>query len=130
MNSTRIGNFAPSTGRVPDRAAYQPWTFGNFDPPPGVVRGARWFSGFAFSPYGIRKVDLLFDDGRIVVPTTLIPDDKLARQFAPYSQTPNPRFIAKLTRPAGLPRDSDVQALVTDGRGRQLRLQFYFIRWE
>ena len=94
------------------------------------MAGDRWFSGFAFSPYGIRGVELLFDDGRIVVPATLIPDDKLARQFPPYPQTPRPRFIAKLARPEGLARDTDVQALVTDGRGQQLRLQFYFITWE
>jgi len=129
----RIGRFPrlPNPeSRIPNPVSYQPWTFGNFDSPPGFVRGDRWFSGFAFSPYGIRRVELLFDDGRIVVPATLIPDDKLARQFPPYPQTPRPRFIAKLARPEGLARDTDVQALVTDGRGQQLRLQFYFITWE
>ncbi|HSP33206.1 MAG TPA: hypothetical protein VLU46_02700, partial [Thermoanaerobaculia bacterium] len=128
------GDWVYRFGRGPhrelDMASYQPWTFGYFDPPQGPEEGSRWFSGFAFSPYGIRKVDLLFDDGRVIVPATLIADDKLARQFAPYPQTPKPRFIAKFDKPAGLARDTTVQALVTDGRGEQLRLQFYFIRWE
>ncbi len=129
----RIGRFARPANpgsQIPNPKTPQSWTFGNFDMPQYEVRGSRWFAGFAFSPHGIRKVDLLFDDGRIVVPTTLIPDEKLASQLAPVPQTPKPRFIAKLTRPDGVPRDTPVQAVVTDGRGEQLRLQFYFIRWE
>ncbi|HSP14336.1 MAG TPA: hypothetical protein VLV78_06265 [Thermoanaerobaculia bacterium] len=110
---------------------YNPFTFGFFDPPPGFVRGPRFFSGYAFSPYGIRKIEFLFHDGRVRVPAILVTDDRLVRRFPPYPRTPKPRFVLSMPkRPDGVPVDTDVQAIVTDGRGEQLRLQFYWITWE
>ncbi len=113
------------------KPVYNPFTFGFFDPPPGFVRGARMFSGFAFSPYGIRSAELLFHDGRVRVPAALIEDERLVRRFPPYRQTPKPRFVLSMPkRPNGVPAETDVQAVITDGRGETQRLQFYWITWE
>jgi hypothetical protein len=114
-----------------DFDVHNDFTFGFFDPPPGLMRGHGFFSGYAFSPYGIRSVDLLFEDGRARVPAQLIPDEKLVARFPSYPQTPKPRFVLYLeNRPDGVPANTDVQAIVTDGRGQQLRLQYYWITLE
>ena len=99
------------------------WTLGYFGPPV-PVRGGAFFSGYAWSPYGVRGVDLLFEDGHVRVPAILVADPKLT-QFGP-----KPRFVSALKkRPDGVSFDSDVQAVVTDGRGREKRLQYYWITW-
>ena len=100
------------------------WTFGNFDRPP-ALRGAAFFSGYAYSPWGIRGVDLLFEDGSVRIPAILVADPKL-KQFGA-----KPRFVSSLlTRPDGVSVESDVQAVVIDGRGQRKRLQFYWITWQ
>ena len=98
------------------------WTLGYFGPP--VTDRGAFFSGYAWSPYGIRGVDLLFEDGRVRVPAILVADPKLT-QFGP-----KPRFVSALEkRPEGVSVDSDVQAEVIDGRGQRKRLQYYWITW-
>lgn len=108
-------------------------TFGTLDTPaPGAtIRGAGWFSGWAFSPDGIRGVDVLLDQGRIRIPAELREDAGLSRGFHWYPNVPKPRFIASLPRrPAGVPRDTDLQVEITDGRGAKTRLEGRWVRWE
>ncbi|HEY3054610.1 MAG TPA: hypothetical protein VGK31_01630, partial [Thermoanaerobaculia bacterium] len=104
---------------VVGRPVRTPWTVGSFDPPSGFARGPRVFSGFASSPFGIRGAELLFEDGRVRVPAGVVPDNR------------GVRFICSLAgRPPHVPVDTDVQAVITDGRGEKRRLQFYWITWE
>ncbi|HEX9161284.1 MAG TPA: hypothetical protein VF980_06215 [Thermoanaerobaculia bacterium] len=106
-----------------------PWTFGWLDPPNVGKQGNAFFTGYALSPYGVRGVDLLFDDGRVRIPAILIADVRVARAFPFYgASTPKPRFVSSLQhRPEGVPPESDVQAEIIDGRGARTRLQFYWI---
>lgn len=114
------------------KPVFTPWTFGFFDRPPGHVRGAAFFTGFALSPYGVRGVDLLFDGGRVRIPAILIADMKIAPKFPFYgASTPKPRFVSSLQkRPDGVPVETDVQAEITDGKGEKQRLQFYRMKWD
>ena len=106
-------------------------TFGAMDPPPQLVRGSASFSGFAFSPHGIRAVDLLFENGAVRITTDLVPDRALSTTFPVYPQTPRPRFVRKIgQRPPGVSRETDVQVEITDGRGRRIRLTNFWFRWE
>lgn len=106
-------------------------TFGHLDAPQVLYRGKAFFSGYTFSPYGIRKVDLLFEAGRVRVPATLIEDKRLSALFPFYPRTPKPRFVAGLSsRPPGVSTDTDIQAEVVDGRGKHVLLPFYWFRWE
>ncbi len=109
---------------------YNSDTFGWFDPPPKLISGGGKFSGYAFSPWGIRGVDLLFEQGSVRVPARLVPDQTTERIFPWYPKTPNPRFFVSLPRrPQGVDEESDVQAEIIDQRGRRKRLEFFWITW-
>jgi hypothetical protein len=106
-------------------------TFGFTEPVPAKIRGRAFFSGWALSPHGIRKVDLLFENGARRVRATLIEDRRLSAAFPWYPLTPRPRFVVELSsRPEGIPRKTDVQAEVTDGRGNVTRLENLWFEWE
>ena len=108
-------------------------TFGILDdPPPGAdLPGKAWFSGWALSPYGIRKVEILVNNGGIRLPTTLIAEPALKAQFPWYDATPKPRFVAGFDqRPKGVWLDTDVQVEITDGRGEVTLLEDRWITWK
>ena len=87
-------------------------------------------TGFAFSAYGIREVNLLFNNGGIRIPTRLQPDAALSRTFHWYDATSAPRFIADLSkRPFGIWRDTDVQVEIIDGRGERVLLDDIWVIW-
>jgi hypothetical protein len=107
-------------------------TFGFMEPVPERIRGSARFSGWAMSPYGIRKVDLLFGNGAVPVPTALVEDQRLSAAFHWYPETARPRFVVELPRrPDGLTSSkTDVQAEVTDGRGHVIHLENLWFEWE
>lgn len=107
-------------------------TFGTLDMPlPGQTAGpGLWLSGYAFSPAGVRGVDLLFEQGRVRIPAILIADPDLSRRFPWYPQVPRPRFVSSLVkRPPGVREETDVQVEIIDGAGRATRLEDRWIRW-
>ena len=57
-------------------ATYNEDTFGALLLPTGheTLKGSATFSGVALSPFGIREVNLLFENGRVRLPATLKPD--------------------------------------------------------
>lgn len=107
-------------------------TFGALDFPPrdAVFRGKAMFSGYALSPHGVRRVDLLFNNGRIRLPTELRPEASLHEVFPWYPSVLRPRFVANFdTRPPGVWEQTDVQVEITDGRGEKTRLWPLFLTW-
>lgn len=111
---------------------YSASTFGLLDnPQPGEhIKAASLFSGWALSPWGIRKVDLLFDNGQVRYPTMLLEEKGLKDGFPWYPKTPRPRFVAYFpSRPANVRRDTDVQVEITDGRGQRTLLEGRWIDW-
>jgi hypothetical protein len=110
---------------------YNSDTFGSLDPVPPVIRGGVQLAGYAFSPHGIRKVDLLFEQGSVRIPTAFLPDSNVSALYPWYPQTPRPRFVARLTeRPPGVRVETDVQFEITDGRGRVKLMGERWFRWE
>jgi hypothetical protein len=94
-----------------------------------ILHGA-FFSGYALSPYGIRRVDLLFDNGGRRYPATQAADAGLSRLLPWYDATPKPRFFAGFaTRPPGVREVTDVQVEIEDGNGRVTRLLSHPFRW-
>src|SRR5260370_15212138 len=92
--------------------------------PDGIVPARTVISGFAFSPYGIRAVNLLVNNGAIRLPTELRADAELSRQFPWYPKTDRPRFVARFDRrPAGVWPDTDIQPEIIDGRGNRVLLE-------
>ncbi|HEU4522326.1 MAG TPA: hypothetical protein VFT12_10005 [Thermoanaerobaculia bacterium] len=106
-------------------------TFGFLQPPPDVARGPAAFSGWALSPHGVRKVDLLFQNGAVRVATRLRAHDRLSAEMPWYPQTPQPWFEVTLpARPEGVRPDTDVQVEILDGRGKRTLLPPLWFRWE
>jgi hypothetical protein len=111
---------------------YSATTFGLLDHPLSGehISASTLVSGWAFSPWGIRKVDLLFDNGQVRYPTTLLEEKGLKDAFPWYSRTPRPRYVAYFpSRPANVRRDTDIQVEITDGRGQRTLLEGQWIDW-
>jgi hypothetical protein len=111
---------------------YNASTFGVLQFPQSgeTIRRGAFFSGYALSPYGIKRVDLLFDNGAVRLPATLIADPGLSRLYPWYDATPLPRFVAGFpTRPPGVRAETDVQVEIEDGKGGVTRLLSHVFVW-
>src|SRR5437762_275923 len=107
-------------------------TIGIFDYPRwgDHIEGPALFSGWALSPYGIRKVEFLLDNGQVRIPARLIEDKGVSHGLPWYSATPRPRFIASFDRrPKNVRPDTDVQVEITDGQGNKTVLDGRPIDW-
>jgi hypothetical protein len=89
---------------------------GGIDYPQGsTMRGEGYVSGWAKSPYGVRAVEVVFENGSIRYPAGRIGE----------------RFIVSIpARPAAIHRDTDFQVEILDGRGVRTRLDPRWVRWE
>lgn len=111
---------------------YNESAFGTLDYPRAneLVRGEALFSGWVFSPWGIRRVNLLFDNGGVRLPATLVAEPALSRAFPWYDATTRPRFLASFPRrPANIRSDTDVQVEIIDGRGTRVLLEGRWFYW-
>lgn len=114
------------------RRTFNEETFGflNYPQPGETLRGGSFFAGFAFSPYGIRRVDFLFNNGAVRIPAMLQPDARLSREYPWYGATPLPSFVGGFDRrPPNVRPHADVQVEITDGRGRKTRLEDRWFEW-
>ena len=115
------------------RQTYNSGVFGVLEQPGGYERiGARgaFFSGYAFSPYGIRSVTLLLQNGRVRITPILFEQPALRQRYPWYDATVKPRFERELVeRPAGVRERTDVQTEIVDGRGQRILLEDRFLIW-
>jgi len=86
-------------------------------------------SGFAFSAYGIREINLLMNDGGLRLPTRLQDDPALRKDFPWYDATTQPRFIAEFSNVKGILPLTDVQVEIVDGRGNRTLLEDRWVGW-
>jgi hypothetical protein len=126
--------FKPEAGPpfMPERHMFSDAAFGVLDEPvPNArVQGMTTFSGWALSPYGVREVNLLFNNGLVRRKATLAPNPYLHEIFPFYSATTHPAFsITFKERPPEIWPFTDVQTEIIDGHGRRVLLQDRFIRW-
>jgi hypothetical protein len=133
----RLGGGDGSSSPLLDRflagnATNNPGTFGVLDPSAGgTVPGRARFSGWALSPFGVRKVDLLFENGQVRIPTELVGDRMVSRTYPSYGSAGRPRFQASFERrPRNIRRETDVQVEITDGRGEKTLLEDEWIEWK
>jgi len=105
--------------------------FGFLDTPgPGARMGSRpFFSGFAISPHGVARVDLLLANGKVRIPTQLLPEPPTAALF-PWYPAERPRFVvAPARRLDGVEEKTDVQVEIVDRRGVRTRLEDRWFTW-
>lgn len=101
---------------------------GALDAPPGEhrFRGAARFHGWASSPYGVKRVDLWFDNRGVRYPARIV--------TIPYERCPGAppvRFELDFPeRPRDVRPKTDVQVEITDGRGRKAVLDDRWFSWE
>ncbi|HYO77390.1 MAG TPA: hypothetical protein VE010_13085 [Thermoanaerobaculia bacterium] len=103
-------------------------TFGHLDMPRpnDVVYGKLKVAGWALSPWGIRRVDLRFANGTVVVPADLVSRADVTAEYPWYPMTVNAGFYKELDAPVG----SDLQVEIIDGRGKRRRLENIWFTWE
>jgi hypothetical protein len=92
--------------------------------------GPQTITGFALSPDGVVRVDVLLADGRVRIPAqfTPRPDIDAAHPWYPH---PHPSgFTLSLPQPPpGVPRQTDLQIEIVDSRNRRTRLPDVFVQW-
>jgi hypothetical protein len=89
-------------------------TTGTLDELPQYFRYKARFTGTARSTYGVRQVNLLFDNGGVRLP----------------ARFDGNRFVAEFAqRPENIARDTDVQVEIIDGRGERTLLEGRWFWW-
>ena len=113
--------------------SYNESTFGVMDDPKPftLVGNNAIFSGWALSPWGVREVNVLFENGGVRYPATLRAEPALNAEIPWYDATTRPRWIAQFPRrPWNVGFDSDVQIEIVDGRGERTLLEGRWFWWK
>jgi hypothetical protein len=112
-------------------STYNEDTFGALViPQTTALKGAATFSGIALSPFGIREVNLLFNNGMLRLPATLKADPQTSHWYRWYDATSKPAFSREFaSRPKNIPPITDVQVEIIDGRGARKLLDDRWIEW-
>jgi hypothetical protein len=86
-------------------------------------------SGWALSPNGIRRVDVEVGSRKETYVAQMVPRPDVSARYPWYGSAPSGFRLIVPKRPKGLPRETDVQVIVTDGAGKVLRLRDVLITW-
>ena len=114
-------------------ATYMGRSFGVVDKPHGdeTINGPLTVTGWALSPNGIANVDVLLHNGMYRYHTTPASRLDVKSKFPWYPRVRNAGFTITFPRkrPRGVPRWTDVQVEIIDGRGLRTRLPDIVIQW-
>ena len=99
-------------------------------PAGGTFRGDVIVRGWAFAPAGIADVNLLLDNGRVVVRADREKRDDARATLPWYPNDPTPGFTKTFAAPIrGISGDTDLQVEVIDKRGVRVRGVPFWFRW-
>ncbi len=114
------------------KATYNETTFGLVGPPEPEqeTSGPLTVRGWALSPEGVSRVVVRVHSGKYLYQARLEPRPDVSARFPWYPKTPRAGFVATLpNRPKGLPRLTEVQVEITDGRGNVTRFPDCLVTW-
>jgi hypothetical protein len=107
-------------------------TFGRLAQPTpySETKGALDVTGLAMSPYGVRRVTALVDNGRYRFDVPLYERADYTSAYPFYPQSPRPAFALRIPqKPKGLWKYTDLQIEIVDGRGHATLLPDVAITW-
>jgi len=113
--------------------SYNESSFGvvDYPHPYELVGNNALISGWALSPWGIRQVNVLLENGGVRYPAKLMPEPALHDALPWYDATTRPRFVAQFPRrPWNVGFDTDVQVELIDGRGKRTLLEGRWFWWK
>jgi hypothetical protein len=114
-------------------ATYMGRPFGVVDTPHSdeTINGPLTVTGWALAPNGIDHVDVLLHNGMHHFQTTSTSRFDVQTKFPWYPRVRNPGFTITFPhkRPRGVPRWTDVQVEIIDGKGGRTRLPDVVIDW-
>jgi len=115
------------------QATYMARSFGVVDTPHSddTINGPLTVTGWALSPNGINGVDVLLHNGLFRYHTTPTDRFDVKTKFPWYPRVRRAGFTVTLPdkRPRGVPRWTDVQAEIIDGKGGRTRLPDIVLNW-
>lgn len=95
------------------------------------VKGKLHVSGWALSPFAIKRVTVLLDDATVRVDAALVDRPDVSQRYVWYYFVPKPGFLAVIDpRPRGVPRSTNVQVEIEDEGGRVVRTEAVVIDWD
>jgi len=114
------------------QSTYSTATFGYLGTPRNgdeVFKELR-VAGWAFSPRGLKRVNVLIDGGNVRLPAELVENGDAKALFPWYYETPRPGFVALIPkRPKNVPKNTDIQVELIDGSGKATRLSDVTLTW-
>jgi len=115
------------------QSTYMSRTFGVVDKPHGdeTIKGPLTVTGWALSPNGITSIDVLLHNGMHRYHTGPASRIDVKTRFPWYARIRDPGFTMTFPRkrPHGVPRLTDVQVEIIDGKGLRTRLPDIVINW-
>jgi len=96
--------------------------------PSPIVRGPLTISGWALAPAGVKRVNLRFANGRVVVRATRVVRPDVNALFPWYTHDPQAGFTATID--AGIRGDTDLQIEIVDNNGRTRRQSPFWFTWK
>jgi hypothetical protein len=111
---------------------YMSHAFGVVDTPRSddTIKGPMTVTGWALSPNGVAAVDVLLHNGTQRFRATPTVRIDVKSKFPWYPQEKHGGFtVTFLKRPRGVPRWTDAQVEIIDGRGKRTRLPDIVLNW-
>ncbi|HYM59549.1 MAG TPA: hypothetical protein VEZ11_01510 [Thermoanaerobaculia bacterium] len=98
--------------------------------PLGTIHGSLTVSGWALAPAGVARVNLLFNNGSVIVPATATDRGDVTAKLPWYPKVTHAGFTATISRPPrGINGPTDLQLEVVDGLGHSRRNPPYWFHW-
>lgn len=104
--------------------------FGFLEQPRGTAKGPLLVSGWAIAPAGIRRIDVLLEEGRHRFEAIRVPRPEISKKY-PWYYEDHPGFTLVIPkRPRGVDDRTDVQVEIIDNNGRATRLDDQYVEWD